>query len=61
MANKNVNKLLTAFDKCLAHHIFCNIVFAFLSLRLRDFLYNVFRWQGKMGKIKEMKNKQNVT
>ena len=31
---------------------FGNLVFGFLSLRLRDFLYNVFRLQGKMGKTR---------
>ena len=31
---------------------FCNFVFGFSLLRLRDFLYDVFPLQGKMGKTK---------
>ena len=31
---------------------FGNFVFGFSSLRLGDFLYDVFRLQGKMGKTK---------
>ena len=36
---------------------FGNFVFGFLSLRLCDFLYNVFHLQGKMGKTKWNINK----
>ena len=36
---------------------FGNFVFCFLSLRLRDFPYNVFHLQGKMGKTKWKINK----
>ena len=36
---------------------FGNFVFGFSSLRLRDFLYDVFRLQGKMGKTKWKINK----
>ena len=31
---------------------FGNFIFVFLSIRLCDFLYNVFRLQGRMGKTK---------
>ena len=34
-----------------------NFVFGFSSLRLRDFLYDVFHLQGKMGKMKKKINK----
>ena len=36
-------------------HILVTSFFGFLSLRLRDFLYNVFRLQGKMGKTNNRK------
>ena len=36
---------------------FGNFVFGFSSLRLRDFLYDIFRLQGKMGKTKWKINK----
>ena len=36
---------------------FGNFIFGFSSLRLRDFLYYVFRLQGKMGKTKRKINK----
>ena len=36
---------------------FCNFVFSFLSLRLRDFPYYVFRLRGKTGKTKWKINK----
>ena len=41
-------RLITYFD---------NFVYGFLSLWLRDFLYDVFRLQGKMGKTKWKINK----
>ena len=31
---------------------FGNFYFGFLSVRLRDFLFNIFHLQGKMGKMK---------
>ena len=37
---------------CPGHYIFWKLRFWFLSLRLCDFLFNVFRFQGKMGKTK---------
>ena len=39
---------------------FGNFVFGFSSLRLRDFLYDFFRLQGKTVQD-EMKNKQTIT
>ena len=36
---------------------FGNFIFGFLSLRLHDYLYDVFRLQGKMGKTKRKINK----
>jgi hypothetical protein len=39
-----------AFARLITY--FGNFVFGFLSLRLRDFLYDVFRLQGKMGETK---------
>ena len=59
---KLLNWLFVNTSLCLrsmpgSSNIFCNFVFGFSSLKLRDFLYYVFRLQGKMGKTKWKINK----
>ena len=44
---------------CFVHPIFSPFGFCFLSLWLRDFLYDGFHLQGKMGKTEKMERKSH--